>query len=48
MKDETGALTVIEIVVLLMVIIGIIAVIALWLRGKVNSTLDKANEIDNI
>ena len=48
MKDEEGALTTIEIVVLLMVIILIVGVIAMWLRNKVSSTLEKANAIDNI
>jgi hypothetical protein len=46
--DETGALTTIEIVVLLMVVIGVVAIIATWFRGKANKTLQKANEIDNI
>ena len=45
--DETGALTTIELVVLLMVVIGVVAIIA-WFRGKANKTLQKANEIDSI
>lgn len=46
--DETGALTTIELVVLLMVVIGVVAIIAIWFRGKANKTLQKANEIDSI
>ena len=34
--DETGALTTIELVVLLMVVIGVVAIIATWFRGKAN------------
>lgn len=45
-EDEDGALTAIEVVLLLLIVISVVFIIGQWVSKKTNSVLDKANQID--